>query len=162
MTTKQQQIVDALVNELNRIESMHKPTTAFNLIDVNALKDKTNEIEKYLARHKADKDAWKKIATEELIRLAKIFKADLPTASVQNDQSDLVIKRDEFRPSDYATCIFIRVKIVSINDVIDSFGNKYSRCVKLQYEYNSSYVFDTIEELVANKNFLELVRTRVL
>ena len=171
MTTKQQQIVDALVNELNRIESMHKPTTTFNLINVNALNDKTNEIEKYLARVKADMKAWDELATEEAIRLVNLFRADLPRASVQKygsenghyDQSDLVIRRDINQSTHHESCVIVRVKIARKNDVIDSFGNIYSRCVNLQYQYNNSNdLFDTIEELVATKGFLELVRARVL
>jgi hypothetical protein len=165
MTTNQQQIVDALVNEFNRIEAMHKPTTTFNLINVNALNDKTNEIEKYLARRKADMEAWNKLATEEAIRLVNLFKADLPTASVQKYDSDngLVIRRDKNHSTHHEYCVIVMVKIVYLNDVIDSFGNIYSRGVKLQYEYNGSNDrFDTIEELVAKTNFLELVRKRVL
>jgi len=171
MTTNQQQIVDALVNELNRIEAMHKPTTTFNLINVNALNDKTNEIEKYLARREADMEAWDKLATEEAIRLVNLFKADLPMALVQkygrdnghSDQPDVLIRRDDTQSSHHESCVLVRVKVARLNDVIDSFGNIYSRGVKLQYQYNGSNdLFDTIEELVAKTNFLELVRERVL
>ena len=83
MTTNQKQIIDALVNEFNRIESMHKPSTTFSLINADVLNEKTNEILQHELNENADKEAWDKIANEEARRLVRIFKSDLPTASVQ-------------------------------------------------------------------------------
>jgi hypothetical protein len=171
MTTNQKQIIDALVNEFNRIEAMHKPSTTFSLINVDAMKDKTNEIKRYKMQEEAESLAWDEIANEEARRLVKLFQEDLPTASVQKygkenrfyDLPSVLIRRDERSSTHPESCVNVEVVVVRRNDVKDSFGNYYNRCVKLNYRYNyGREEFETIEELVSNHYFLESVRNRVL
>jgi hypothetical protein len=170
MTTNQKQIIDALVNEFNRIESMHKPSTTFSLINADVLNEKTNEIRQHELNEIADSEAWDKIANEEATRLVNLFKSDLPTASVQKygrenghyDLPSVLIRRNE-STSHNESCVNVEVKIVKQRNVEDSFGNLYNRGVKLNYSFNYEQArFETIEELVANKEFLESIRRRVL
>lgn len=171
MTTNQKQIIDALVNEFNRIESMHKPSTTFSLINADVLNEKTNEIRKYELNEIADSEAWNKIANEEAMRLVNLFKSDLPTASVQKygrenghyDAPSILIRRNESTSTHNESCVNVEVKTVKQRDVEDSFGNRYNRGVKLNYSFNyGDERFETIEELVANKCFLESIRKKVL
>jgi hypothetical protein len=171
MTTNQKQIIDALVNEFNRIEAMHKPSTTFSLINVDALNDKTNEIKRYKMQEEAESLAWDEIANEEARRLVKLFQEDLPTASVQKygkenrfyDLPSVLIRRDERSSTHHEDCVNVEVVVVRRNDVKDSFGNYYNRCVKLNYRYNYlGKAYETIEELVSEPHFLELIRNRVL
>jgi len=171
MTSKQQQIIDALVNEFERIEAMHAPSTTFSLINVDALKDKTNEIKRYKLQEEADRLAWNETAQEEARRLVKLFQTDLPTASIQkygkenghHDVPTLLIRRNENTSTHYESCVIVEVTIVKYNDVKDSFGNYYTRGVKLKYGYNyGREEFETIEELVSDYHFLESIRRRVL
>ena len=61
------------------------------------------------------------------------------------------------------SCVNVEVKIVKQRDLEDSFGNRYNRGVKLNYSFNyGDERFETIEDLVANKCFLESIRKRVL
>ena len=171
MKANQQRIIDALVNEMTRIEGMHTPRTSFNLINLDALNDKTNEIKMYKAREVAEMEAWEELAQEEARRLVKLFKADLPNACVQKygdgntyyDLPSLVIRRNERTSTHPESCVNVEVTIVKCEDVKDSFGNHYRRGVKLNYRYN--YLgerYDTIEELASEPHFLELIRNRVL
>lgn len=171
MTTNQKQIIDALVNEFNRIESMHKPSTTFSLINADVLNEKTNEIRKFELNEIADSEAWDKIANEEARRLVNLFKSDLPTASVQKygrenghyDLPSILIRRNESTSTCMDNCVNVEVKIVKRRDVKDSFFNLYNRGVKLNYRFNyGDERFETIEDLVANKDFLESIRKRVL
>jgi len=171
MTTNQKQIIDALVNEFNRIESMHKPSTTFSLINADVLNEKTNEIRQHELNEIADSEAWDKIANEEARRLVNLFKSDLPTASVQKygrenghyDLPSVLIRRNESTSTHNESSVTVGVTIVKQRDVEDSFGNRYNRGVKLNYRFNyGDEGFETIEDLVANKHFLESIRRRVL
>ena len=171
MTTNQKQIIDALVNEFNRIESMHKPSTTFSLINTEVLNEKTNEIRQHELNEIADSEAWDKIANEEARRLVNLFKSDLPTASVQKYSSEnghydlpsVLIRRNESTSTHHESSVNVGVTIVKHRGVEDSFGNRYNRGVKLNYSFNyGDERFETIEELVANKDFLESIRKRVL
>lgn len=171
MKANQQRIIDALVNEMTRIEAMHTPRTSFKLINVDALNDKTNEIEMYKAREKAEMEAWEELAQEEARRLVKLFKADLPNACIQKygdgntyyDLPSLVIRRNERTSTHPDSCVNIEVTIVKYDDVKDSFGNYYRRGVRLNYRFNyGNERYDTIEDLVSQRDFLESIRNKVL
>lgn len=171
MTTNQEQIINALINELNRIESMYTPSANFNLINVDALKEKTNEIQRYKMQEEADRLAWDEISNEETKRLVRLFKDDLPNISVQKygkenghyDLPSVLIRRYDYTSTHHESCVTIEVLVDRKYDVKDSFGNYYKRGVKLNYRYDyGGKKFETIEELVSDYNFLELLRTRVL
>lgn len=171
MKANQQRIIDALVNEMTRIDGMHTPRTSFNLINVDVLNDKTNEIKRYKAREVAEMEAWEELAQEEARRLVKLFQADLPNASIQKygsenghyDLPSVLIRRSENGSTHVESCVIVEVTIVKCSDVKDSFGNNYRRGVKLNYRFNyGSERYDTIEELASEQHFLELIRNRVL
>ena len=170
MTTKQQQIVNSLIAEFNRIEAEHKPKQTFNLINVDALNGKTNEIARYKAEEKANLESWDKMANDEARRLVKLFQEDLPTASVQKygrenghyDLPSVLIRRNENTSTHHESCVSVQVFVVKVNDVADSFGNKYERGVQLKYRLHGFDSFNSIEELVADKWFLEDLRVKVI
>jgi len=150
---------------------MHKPSTTFSLINADVLNEKTNEIRKFELNEIADSEAWDKIANEEARRLVNLFKSDLPTASVQKygkenghyDLPSVLIRRNESTSTHNESSVNVEVTIVKQRDVKDSFGNLYNKGVKLNYRFNyGDERFETIEELVANKCFLESIRKRVL
>jgi hypothetical protein len=152
---------------------MYTPSANFNLINVDTLKEKTNEIQRYKMQEEADRLAWDEIANEEAKRLVRLFKDDLPNTSVQKygkenghyDLPNVLIRRDDNTSTHYESCVTIEVLVDRKNDVNDSLGNFYTRGVKLYYIHSYSYrgeKFETIEELVSDWKFLEALRTRVL
>jgi hypothetical protein len=171
MTTNQQQIVNSLIAEFNRIEAEHKPKQTFNLINANVLNEKTDEIARYKAEEKANQETWDKMADDEARRLVKLFQEDLPTASVQkygreNGHYDLpivLIRRNERTSTHHDSCVTVSVIISKSIDVRDSFGNAYERGVQLKYRFSyGGDSFNSIEELVSDKRFLEELRVKVL
>lgn len=170
MNVKQQEIINTLINELIRIDDSRNQNKGFNLINVDSLNEKTNEIQRFKEEAIANKQAWDDIANEEARRIVKLFQEDLPNACVQKfgketghyDLPSLMIRRNENSSKHYEDCVTIEVKILT-EPVRDSFGNGYSKGLKLVYKFNyGRNEFNTIEELVKDKTFLESIRTRVL
>lgn len=170
MNVKHQEIVNTLINELNRIENLSNQNKGFNLININSLNEKTNEIQRFKEEVIANKHAWDDIANEEARRIVKLFQEDLPNACVQKygeetghyDLPSLMIRRNKNSSKHYQDCVIIEVKILT-ETIRDSFGNTYSKGLKLAYSFNyERNEFNTIEELVKDKTFLESIRTRVL
>lgn len=157
MNAKQQEIINSLIAEFNRIETSSIKNNSFNLIDLESLKDKTWEIDWYKKVENEDIKAWKKIATEEAHRLVELFKQDLPTACVKFcDGSSLFISNTNSKNR-----INIHVHVIRDKDVEDSYGNCYSRGKALSYGVFERR-YRTIEDLVQNKDFLELIRTKII
>jgi hypothetical protein len=170
MNVKQQEIINTLINELNRIEDSRNQNKGFNLINIDSLNEKTNEIQRFKEEEIANKQAWDDIANEEAIRLVKLFQEDLPNACVQKygketghyDLPALMIRRNKNSSKHYADCVIIEVKVLT-EQIRDSFGNTYSKGIRLAYKFDyNNNEFNTIEEIVKDKRFLELIRIRVL
>jgi hypothetical protein len=170
MNVKHQEIINTLINEFNRIEDSRNQNKGFNLIKIDSLNEKTNEIQRFKEEAIANKQAWDDIANEEAIRLVKLFQEDLPNACVQKygketghyDLPSLMIRRNENSSTHYQNCVSIEVKILT-ETIRDSFGNTYSKGLSLAYRFNyDRNEFNTIEELVKDSTFLESIRTRVL
>ncbi len=168
MTEKQQQIIDTLIEEFNRIESASKPSRTFNLIDIAKLNARSQEIALYKAEEEADRVAWKKLAMDEALRLITLFQADLPNNVVELrniNYPDLLIKRNERASCHYESCVHIDVIVVRHTTVKDSQGHLYTRGIELNYTCSSFFTktyFKTIEELVSQSSFKEAIRNRVL
>lgn len=170
MNVKQQEIINTLINELIRIDDSRNQNKGFNLIKVDSLNEKTNEIQRFKEEAIANKQAWDRIANEEAIRLVKLFQEDLPNACVQKygketghyDLPSLMIRRNEKSSKHYEDCVIIEVDVLT-ETIKDTFGNTYSKGIRLSYRFNYGRDrFNTIEELVKNETFLESIRTRVL
>ena len=170
MNVKHQEIINTLINEFNRIEDSRNQNKGFNLINIDSLNEKTNEIQRFKEEAIANKQAWDDIANEEAIRLVKLFQEDLPNACVQKygkdtghyDLPSLMIRRNENSSKHYEDCVSIEVKILT-ETIRDSFGNTYSKGLSLAYRFNyDKNEFNTIEDLVKDSRFLETIRTRVL
>lgn len=170
MNVKNKEIINTLINELNRIEDSRNQNKGFNLINIDSLNEKTNEIQRFKEEAIANKQAWNDIANEEAIRLVKLFQEDLPNACVQKfgketghyDLPSLMIRRNENSSKHYEDCVIIQVKILT-ESIRDSFDNTYPQGLRLAYSFNyEKNEFNTIEELVKDKTFLESIRTRVL
>ena len=170
MNVKHQEIINALINEFNRIENSRNQNKRFNLINVDSLNEKTNEIQRFKEEVIANKQAWDDIANEEARRIVKLFQEDLPNACVQKygketghyDLPSLMIRRNEKTSKHYEDCVTIEVKILT-EIIRDSFGIPYSKGLRLAYRFNyEDNEFNTIEDLVKDSRFLETIRTRVL
>ena len=170
MNVKHQEIINTLINEFNRIEDSRNQNKGFNLINIDSLNEKTNEIQRFKEEAIANKQAWDDIANEEAIRLVKLFQEDLPNACVQKygkdtghyDLPSLMIRRNENSSKHYEDRVSIEVKILT-ETIRDSFGNTYSKGLSLAYRFNyDKNEFNTIEDLVKDSRFLETIRTRVL
>lgn len=170
MNVKHQEIINTLINELNRIEDSRNQNKGFNLINIDSLNEKTNEIKRYEEEELANKLAWERIANEEAIRLVKLFQEDLPNACVQKygkenrhyDLPSILIRRNNNTSTHPESCV--NVEVIVIREYFhDSFGRTISKGLRLAYRFNyGKEEFNTIEDLVKDSRFLETIRTRVL
>jgi len=172
MENNQQQIIDSLIAEFNRINSMNANNKTFNLINIEPLNAKTDEIKRYKAMREADKKAWNELAYQEVYRLIDLFKQDLPNACIEKygkenghiDIPSIIIGKDERHTRGHSeNHVSIHIEVRTNKMVKDSYGGTWSFGSELIYRYgifNKEY--KTIEEVVTSKEFLEELRLKVL
>jgi hypothetical protein len=162
MTTRQQEIIDNLVNEFNKLETTE--SKSFNLINTAPLLSKTRLIEKLENEQKLSLNAWEDVVRMETRRIVELLSDDLPTLDVFIDGRFLNI-----------------ITIKKYNEEAKDEINIYVG-IRSHYEYNeeatkSFYVYDglefsfyisgdkikynTIEELLADKKLLEKLRKKL-
>jgi hypothetical protein len=171
ITPTQQNILDSLVNEFNRINNEPTPSGSFNFINTDPLLQKTMEIKQNKAIAKADKEAWNKIAIDEANRIVELLRQDLPNACIYrhskengyNDSSRIKILRDKNTSTDHYSCVTIEV-IVITNEVYQTHGCYYENGVGLAYidMYRGDEKYNTMQDLANTKYFQEQIREKVL
>lgn len=169
MKTEQQQIINSLISEFNRIDSMSANNKTFNLINIEPLNEKTNEIERYRAMLEADEKAWEELATQEAYRLIDLLREDLPNACIQKygkengyiDIPKIMIRKNKSTICHHEYYILIEINIKRNNKVTDSFGGSWTLGSELSYKYNNNE-YKTIQDVVSDKRFLEDLRYKVL
>ena len=169
LTQQQQQILDLLVNEFNKINS---PKKSFKLIDTDALIDKTNKIKANDELERIHEETWDKIANEETRRIVSLLKEELPMANIEKYGEgnnnyyvlpNLFINRKERAwDTHHESVIQIGIKVIKTYST-DEFGKRraYLGETSIKYEFND-LLFESIEALVSNEKFLERLRTHVL
>ena len=168
LTEKQQQIIDSLQSEFNRINESSRSGGSFNLIDIDALSTKSREIREFKEMVQKDKDSWMEAAKTEALRITNLLQKDIPDAVIVLGFENRLIKIFHKNCSGLSSndTVTIKVKIID-KSIQDSYGNYYWVGKSLGYELcptilgSNDYYYD-IEKAVMDSKFLEALRKRVI
>ena len=83
MTENQQSIINSLTAEFNRINSLTKSSSSFNLIDVTPLAAENRAKTSWDMMSEGDLKAWESFANERAYDIAEMLRKDLPNAIIQ-------------------------------------------------------------------------------
>lgn len=176
ITEQQQEIINSLMTEFNRMNKTVESKASFNFIDIEPLIDKTREIENNNAIIKADAEAWKKLAIEEADRLVVLFQKDLPNSYVRRmgkgtghyEDSTIIICKDESGMSRGDTGVRFEVRINTETNQYLSHDMRFDKGKSLYYrEYGSWSLkgdvrYSSVEELIQKTNIAEEIRRLIL
>jgi hypothetical protein len=174
LTQNQQQTIQFLTEQFEKLNGSTNQKTKFNLVDIKPLQDKAERIRQLDEEEKIQYQIWKDAQKNEIQRIADLLREDLPEdrtmVKINNYGSVLYICRMKFLSSGscYAcdhpdSCVTIDVELKRNN-----YWDKYSQ--KSRNEYTNLYYtlnygkveYSTIEELCATEEFKDTLRTRVL
>ena len=155
MTPQQQQIIDNLVSEFNKLQ----PATgkSFNLINTAPLIEKSNLIKQLRREEELSHESWIEAVRIETRRIVELLSDDLPTleVSVFGSWNDTVLINKPGK-DDIRIYVGIRSKDIK-NEELGIYVREY---ISLEYRTNQSTSFrtDSIEEVLALPTFLEKLR----
>lgn len=179
MTTQQQNIIDSLVAEFERINTTNN-RKAFNLIDSNALQEDTNRKRTWKRLSEENLEVWKKAAHEETERIIALLLEDLPDYVEVEKYNERIGKYDAPQLQIRHEMVHCRAHcddVVSIEVYVkkehrqDEYGNaaEFGKCFRyiphpMYYGNIPNYEkgYETIEEAVNDPNFKEALRKRVI
>jgi len=168
LTETQSQILDSIQKEFGRINQQSEPTRSFNLIDVNPLIKKNQEIAEDKACVKAHKVAWEQLAIEEAEAIMVLLRGDLPSyLSVERktknkgyawDMASIVIydntKHSRIPHHESHMCIDVLIDYRDIT-LRHNCGYKQYHCFKYKH---SGDTYATKEELFSSAYFISKLR----
>jgi hypothetical protein len=169
LTQNQQQTIQFITETFEKLNKASEPKK-FNLINTNLLLEKTERI-KALDREEAEeRRIWEHLACDEASRIAKLFREDFDgddKAVVFDAQNQVKICRQDVQEdgSVYThhfgrCCIEIRV-LIKWNYEMDECNTRRKKYFGLQYDCGGT-TYETIDELVSDRGFLERLRTEIL
>lgn len=172
LTNTQQQTIQFLTEQFEKLNASTQPKTKFNLVDIKPLEDKAERIRQLDEEEKITKKMWIDAQENESKRIYELLREDLPNKIiiVTNCYGGMKICREEFINKKYDEiefddCVRIAVCIDS-EDVYDKYSEKKRKIYNnLYYILNNSHIgnkFSTIEELVSTDEFKDTLRKRVL
>lgn len=179
MTKNQQQIIDALTMEFERINKSIKGK-GFNLIDAGALQQDTNRKRIWKQLSEENLKNWAKAAHEETERIIGLLREDLPDYVEIEKYNELIGKYDlpQLQIRHVTThCRAHHESVVSIEIYVakehkeDEYGNaaEFGKCFRyvpspMHYPSISNWEkgYKTIEEAVNDPQFKEALRKRVI
>ena len=171
LTDHQIEIINSIKKEFGRINQQSEPTRSFNLIDVNPLIKKNQEIEEDKAMMKANKFAWEQLAIEEAEAIMVLLRGDLPSyLSVERktkdkgyawDMSSIVIydNTKHSRIPHHESHINIEVEI-DYRDITLRHNCGYRQYYYFKYKHSCllSHTYKTKEELFSSDYFISQLR----
>jgi hypothetical protein len=155
MTTRQQQIIDSLVSEFNKLQPVMGK--GFNLINIQPLMEKNAAIEQVRLEEELSYESWIEAAQIEARRIVELLSDDLPTleVSVWGAWNDCIQIKKYGRDS---ITIYVKVKYQEVkNEELNIYTKQY---LNLEYSTNqrSDFESDSIEEVLSQPWFLERLR----
>lgn len=174
LTQNQQQTIQFLTEQFEKLNASTQPNKKFNLVDIKPLEDKSERIRQLDEEEELSKKMWSDIQDNELKRIADLLREDLPEdrilININLYGSQIKICRIQFLSSGqlfindhYESCVTINVYLKK-----KSYWDEYSQkhrgnytgiCYKLNYR---DVEYSTIEELCATDEFKDTLRKRVL
>jgi hypothetical protein len=169
LTQNQQQTIQFITETFEKLNKASEPKK-FNLVNTNLLLEKTERI-KALDREEAEeRRIWEHLACDEGSRIAKLFREDFDgddKVVVFDAQNQIKICRQVVQEdgSVYThhfgrCCIEIRV-IIEWNYEMDEYNTRRKKYFGLKYNFDGT-TYQTIEELVSDRNFTDRLRTEIL
>jgi hypothetical protein len=155
MTTRQQQIIDSLVSEFNKLQPIMGK--GFNLINIQPLMEKNAAIEQVRLEEELSYESWIAASQIEARRIVELLSDDLPTLDVSVwGGEDRCIQIHQYGRD--SIIIYVEIKSKDIkNEDLDVYVRHY---LNLQYRTNlhSDFKSDSIEEVLSQPWFLERLR----
>jgi hypothetical protein len=173
MTQEQQAIIESLNKEFTRInEQRAAEKRGFNLIDINPLKAKSEEIARQKELELIDKEHWEQLCLAEADRIVKLLREDLPMLRVErhgeptNGFSSVprlfITRKGENTLPHHDERLGIEINYCH-NYVQDEWLNNYKRGICLQYKADGHAYFEaTLEQALKRSEFSEQIRKRFL
>ena len=174
LTNTQQQTIQFLTEQFEKLNGSTQPKTKFNLVDIKPLQDKAERIRQLDEEEETTYKIWTDAQKNELQRIAALFKEDLPEdrtmIKINTYGCVLYICRMQYLSSgqiyisdDTDRCVTIHLELKR-NSYKDEYSQKYrGKYTNLYYTLNYGKVeYSTIEELVSTDEFKDTLRKRVL
>ena len=174
LTQNQQQTIQFLTEQFEKLNGLQQPNKKFNLVDIKPLEDKSERIRQIDEEEETTYKIWTDAQKNELQRIADLLREDLPEdrtiIKVNTYGCVLSICRIQYLKSGqiftndhHESCVKI-----SVEKKKKSYKDEYSQ--KWRNEYTNLYYtlnygkveYSTIEELVSTDEFKDTLRTRVL
>ena len=174
LTQNQQQTIEFITAQFEKLNSSTQPNKKFNLVDIVPLQDKAERIRQLDEEDETEDKAWAELRKNELHRIADLLREDLPQdrimVKVNTYGCVLYICRMQYLSSgqiyindDTDRCVTIHLELKR-NSWKDEYSQKYrGKYTNLYYTLNYGKVeYSTIEELCATEEFKDTLRKRVL
>lgn len=169
MTTNQKSILNLLEKEFIRINQEFEGTNSFNLVDINPLKKRTQDITRVEAENGAVKASSYALATSEVYRIIALLKEDLPMAFIEKmgksnnhcEDNTIIIAKDECCLSGgFGNHVQIDVEAFLEERHNSDLGVKEVSFKKLIYSYGGT-TCDSIEDLFSRDVVKEALRRKL-
>lgn len=178
LTKNQQQTIQFITEQFNRLNEQQQPRRNFKLVDVQPLENITEKIKATDEEEKLNYEMWRKLAYDERDRIVSLLSEDLPMNRVRIKTnytcSMMSICRvqkywngnefAEYISDHHDECVKIDV-VIEYKDSYDDLAKKYRKYgtrLKYQLNYNRKIDYNTIEELCSTDEFKDTLRKRVL
>lgn len=174
LTNTQQQTIQFLTEQFEKLNASTQPKTKFNLVDIKPLEDKAERIRQLDEEEKITKKMWIDAKENEIKRIIALLQADLPHKNIIVQPnfygSQLKICKIGFLNNGqpyirdfHDSCVTINVHLKEKHNW-DEYSYKYrTEYTNLYYRLNyGKEEYSTIEELCATDEFKETLRKRVL
>ena len=174
LTQNQQQTIEFLTAQFEKLNASTQPKRKFNLVDIKPLEDKSERIRQLDEEEKIQLQIWTDTQKHELHRIARLLIEDLPQEKTMININPygctLSICRIQFLSNGQIftndhpeSCVKISVEVKK-KSYWDEYSQKHrDECNNLYYRLNyGKEEYSTIEELCATDEFKDTLRKRVL
>lgn len=176
LTQNQQQTIEFITAQFEKLNASAQPKTKFNLVDIKPLQDKAERIRQLDEEENISKKIWKDAQESEIKRIIALFQEDLPEdrtfIKIGDSECTLYICRLEFLSNGqpcirdfHDSCVKISVE-VKIKDYFDDYSQKWRKeYTNLYYRFYYDKLdldYNTIEELCSTEAFKDTLRMKVL
>lgn len=168
LTQTQAELIEKITSEFNKLNN-NSTKSSFNLIDVQPLIDKNEEIKNNRKIKEIDEIAWNKIAMIEAQRIVELLKQDMPNVCIEvfgksnghYEDSKICIQRKEGASGHHENWVEIAVVVIKEVEHL-THGCDYMKGIKLGYKTDNYTPFSSIEDLFAKSNIKEEIRKKII
>ena len=168
LTENQQQTIQFITETFEKLNKASEPKK-FNLVNTDLLLETNKRIKALDKEEEEELKIWDNLAYDEASRITELLRQDLPTDKVVVLNSKDKIKICKQEVQDDGTmylhsvglgCLDIRV-LIKWNYEMDECNTRRKKCFGLKYDFEGT-TYQTIEDLVSYRRFLERLRTEIL